>query len=117
MEVAKAVVDTFTLTREFLSGLLGVRRATLYVATGMLKKVRFIEHVRRKITVARAGPRIRRVRPLSSRHKSIRFPSAQDCQVYGLGIRDLVNLCATGQINVIAPVYMILCPCQALNGI
>lgn len=48
--------DTFPLTQEFLSHMLGVRRATVNVATGMLKKAGFIRYVRGKITVIdRAG--------------------------------------------------------------
>ena len=43
--------DTFPLTQEFLSHMLGVRRATVNVATGMLKKAGFIRYVRGKITV------------------------------------------------------------------
>jgi CRP-like cAMP-binding protein len=43
--------DTFPLTQEFLSHMLGVRRATVNVATGMLKKAGFIRFVRGKITV------------------------------------------------------------------
>ena len=40
--------DTFPLTQEFLSHMLGVRRATVNVATGMLKKAGFIRYVRGK---------------------------------------------------------------------
>ncbi len=48
--------DTFPLTQEFLSHMLGVRRATVNVATGMLKKAGFIRYVRGKMTVTdRAG--------------------------------------------------------------
>jgi CRP-like cAMP-binding protein len=43
--------DTFPLTQEFLSHMLGVRRATVNVATGMLKKAGFIRYVRGKMTV------------------------------------------------------------------
>jgi CRP-like cAMP-binding protein len=43
--------DTFPLTQEFLSHMLGVRRGTVNVATGMLKKAGFIRYVRGKITV------------------------------------------------------------------
>lgn len=43
--------DTFPLTQEFLSHMLGVRRATVNVATGMLKKAGFIRYVRGRITV------------------------------------------------------------------
>ena len=52
----RAGQDTFPLTQEFLSHMLGVRRATVNVATGMLKKAGFIRYVRGKITVIdRAG--------------------------------------------------------------
>src|SRR5271167_2931876 len=52
----RAGQDTFPLTQEFLSHMLGVRRATVNVATGMLKKAGFIKYVRGKITVIdRAG--------------------------------------------------------------
>jgi CRP-like cAMP-binding protein len=52
----RASGDTFPLTQEFLSHMLGVRRATVNVATGMLKKAGFIRYVRGKITVVdRAG--------------------------------------------------------------
>jgi CRP-like cAMP-binding protein len=47
----RAGTDTFPLTQEFLSHMLGVRRATVNVATGMLKKAGFIRYVRGKITV------------------------------------------------------------------
>ncbi len=47
----RAAQDTFPLTQEFLSHMLGVRRATVNVATGMLKKAGFIRYVRGKITV------------------------------------------------------------------
>jgi len=47
----RAGQDTFPLTQEFLSHMLGVRRATVNVATGMLKKTGFIRYVRGKITV------------------------------------------------------------------
>ena len=47
----RAGQDSFPLTQEFLSHMLGVRRATVNVATGMLKKAGFIEYVRGKITV------------------------------------------------------------------
>jgi CRP-like cAMP-binding protein len=47
----RAGQDTFPLTQEFLSHMLGVRRATVNVATGMLKKAGFIRYVRGKITV------------------------------------------------------------------
>lgn len=52
----RAGMDTFPLTQEFLSHMLGVRRATVNVATGMLKKAGFVRYVRGKITVIdRAG--------------------------------------------------------------
>jgi CRP-like cAMP-binding protein len=44
----RAGADTFLLTQEFLSHMLGVRRATVNVATGMLKKAGFIRNVREK---------------------------------------------------------------------
>jgi CRP-like cAMP-binding protein len=47
----RAADDTFPLTQEFLSHMLGVRRATVNVATGMLKKAGFIRYVRGKLTV------------------------------------------------------------------
>ena len=47
----RAGEDTFPLTQEFLSHMLGVRRATVNVATGMLKKAGLIRYVRGKITV------------------------------------------------------------------
>jgi CRP-like cAMP-binding protein len=47
----RAAQDSFPLTQEFLSHMLGVRRATVNVATGMLKKAGFITYVRGKITV------------------------------------------------------------------
>ena len=47
----RAAEDTFPLTQEFLSHMLGVRRATVNVATGMLKKAGFIRYVRGKLTV------------------------------------------------------------------
>jgi hypothetical protein len=47
----RAGQDTFPLTQEFLSHMLGVRRATVNVATGILKKAGFIRYVRGKITV------------------------------------------------------------------
>jgi CRP-like cAMP-binding protein len=52
----RADQDTFPLTQEFLSHMLGVRRATVNVVTGMLKKAGFITYVRGKVTVIdRAG--------------------------------------------------------------
>jgi CRP-like cAMP-binding protein len=47
----RACQDTFPLTQEFLSHMLGVRRATVNLATGMLKKAGFIRYVRGKITI------------------------------------------------------------------
>ncbi len=48
--------DTFPMTQEFLSHMLGVRRATVNVATGILRKAGFIGYVRGQITVLdRAG--------------------------------------------------------------
>jgi CRP-like cAMP-binding protein len=47
----RAGSDTFPLTQDFLSHMLGVRRATVNVATGMLKKAGFIRYVRGKITI------------------------------------------------------------------
>jgi CRP-like cAMP-binding protein len=47
----RAGQDTFPLTQEFLSHMLGVRRATVNVATGMLKKAGFIRYVRGKLTI------------------------------------------------------------------
>jgi CRP-like cAMP-binding protein len=47
----RAGQDTFPITQEFLSHMLGVRRATVNVATGMLKKAGLIRHVRGEITV------------------------------------------------------------------
>jgi len=47
----RAGEDTFPLTCDFLSHMLGVRRATVNVATGMLKKAGSIRYVRGRITV------------------------------------------------------------------
>jgi CRP-like cAMP-binding protein len=47
----RAGQDTFPLTQEFLSHMLGVRRATVNVATGMLKKAGLIRYMRGEITV------------------------------------------------------------------
>jgi CRP-like cAMP-binding protein len=47
----RAGEDSFPLTQEFMAHMLGVRRATVNVATGMLKKAGFIRYVRGKITV------------------------------------------------------------------
>lgn len=52
----RAGEDTFPLTQEFLSHMLGVRRATVNVATSMLKKAGFIRYVRGNVTIVdRAG--------------------------------------------------------------
>jgi CRP-like cAMP-binding protein len=52
----RAGQDTFPLTQDFLSHMLGVRRATVNLATGMLKKAGFIRYVRGKVTIVdRAG--------------------------------------------------------------
>jgi CRP-like cAMP-binding protein len=52
----RAGQDNFPLTQEFLSHMLGVRRASVNVATGMLKKAGFISYVRGRVTVLdRAG--------------------------------------------------------------
>ncbi len=47
----RADENVFPLTQEFLSRMLGVRRATVNVATGMLKKAGFIKYVRGVVTV------------------------------------------------------------------
>jgi CRP-like cAMP-binding protein len=47
----RAAQDNFPLTQEFLSRMLGVRRATVNVAIGMLKKAGFIQYVRGHITI------------------------------------------------------------------
>lgn len=47
----RAGSDTFPLTQEFMSHMLGVRRATINVATGILKKAGFIHFVRGQVTV------------------------------------------------------------------
>jgi CRP-like cAMP-binding protein len=47
----RAGQDTFPLTQDFLSHMLGVRRATVNLATGMMKKAGFIGYVRGKVTV------------------------------------------------------------------
>jgi CRP-like cAMP-binding protein len=47
----RAGEDTFPLTQEFLSHMLGVRRATVNAATGKLKKAGYIRYVRGRITV------------------------------------------------------------------
>ena len=43
--------DVFPLTQEFLSHMLGVRRASVNVAIGMLKKAGYIRYVRGQMTV------------------------------------------------------------------
>jgi len=48
--------STFPLTQEFLAEMLGVRRATVNLAIGMLKNAGFIQYVRGQITIVdRAG--------------------------------------------------------------
>jgi CRP-like cAMP-binding protein len=47
----RAGTDTFPLTQEFLANMLAVRRATVNVATGMLKKAGFIRYVRGQMTI------------------------------------------------------------------
>jgi CRP-like cAMP-binding protein len=48
--------DTFPLTQEFLAEMLGVRRATVNIALGILKSAGFVRYVRGQITIAdRAG--------------------------------------------------------------
>jgi len=47
----RAGQDNFPLTQEFLSHMLGVRRSTVNVATGMLKKAGFIRYVRGQLTI------------------------------------------------------------------
>jgi CRP-like cAMP-binding protein len=51
----RAGQDTFPLTQEFLSHMLGVRRATVNVATGMLKKAGLVRYVRGKMTIIDRG--------------------------------------------------------------
>jgi CRP-like cAMP-binding protein len=48
----RAGEDTFPITQELLGHMLGVRRATVNVAIGMLKKAGFIRYVRGRLTVA-----------------------------------------------------------------
>jgi CRP-like cAMP-binding protein len=43
--------STFPLTQEFLAEMLGVRRATVNLAIGILKNAGFIEYVRGQITI------------------------------------------------------------------
>lgn len=47
----RAARDEFPLTQDFLAHMLGVRRATVNLATGMLKKAGFIRYVRGRITI------------------------------------------------------------------
>ncbi|MDP8981298.1 MAG: Crp/Fnr family transcriptional regulator [Acidobacteriota bacterium] len=47
----RAGSDTFPLTQEFLSHMLGVRRASVNLATGRLKKAGYIRYVRGTITM------------------------------------------------------------------
>lgn len=48
--------DTYLLTQEFLAQMLGVRRASVTVAAGILQKAGFIDYSRGKITIVdRAG--------------------------------------------------------------
>ncbi len=47
----RAAQDNFPLTQDFLSHMLGVRRASVNVATGMLKKAGLIQYVRGRVTV------------------------------------------------------------------
>jgi CRP-like cAMP-binding protein len=47
----RAGQDTFPLTQDFLSHMLGVRRASVNVVTGMFKKAGFIAYVRGKLTI------------------------------------------------------------------
>ena len=51
----RAGMDTFRLTQEHLSHMLGVRRATVNVATGSLRKAGFIQYVRGRLTVIDRG--------------------------------------------------------------
>lgn len=48
----RAERDTFPITQEFLAHMLGVRRASVNLATGMLKRAGFIHYVRGQLTVA-----------------------------------------------------------------
>ena len=47
----RAGADTFPLTQDFLANMLAVRRATVNLATGLLKKVGFIRYQRGQVTV------------------------------------------------------------------
>jgi DNA-binding transcriptional regulator YhcF (GntR family) len=47
----RAGQDSFPLTQQFLSQMLGVRRATVNAATGILKKKGFIQFVRGRVTI------------------------------------------------------------------
>lgn len=47
----RARQDDFPLTQEFLSHMLGVRRATVNGATGVLKKAGIISYVRGRVTL------------------------------------------------------------------
>jgi CRP-like cAMP-binding protein len=47
----RALTDEFPLTQDFLAHMLGVRRATVNVATGMLRKAGFIRYARGRITI------------------------------------------------------------------
>jgi CRP-like cAMP-binding protein len=52
----RAGQDSFPLTQDFLAHMLGVRRASVNVAIGMLKKAGFVRYVRGALTVIdRAG--------------------------------------------------------------
>ena len=74
----RAGQDTFPLTQEFLSHMLGVRRASVNVDTGMLKKAGFIRYVRGKITVIdRPGPGIVLVRLLPGHREGLCLPTAE----------------------------------------
>ncbi len=47
----RAGQDTFPITQEFLSHMLGVRRATVNEATGLLKKAGLVQYARGKLTI------------------------------------------------------------------
>jgi CRP-like cAMP-binding protein len=47
----RAGADTFVLTQEFLAQMLGVRRATVNLALGVLKNAGFIRYVRGQIAI------------------------------------------------------------------